>query len=241
MITRELNNFSGLDFQSGEVILIDKPFGWTSFKVVHVIRKITGVKKIGHAGTLDPRATGLLILCTGKKTKGITKFQDGEKTYTGIITIGKCTPSMDLETEVIEEKPVDGITEADILKTRALFVGDIQQMPPMYSALKVGGQTLYNLARKGKTVERELRTVNVSNFEISKIDLPLIYFEISCSKGTYIRVIANDFGDKLGCGGVLSSLRRTKSGGLSVDNALKIEEFEDIFRKNSSKKKPKSF
>lgn len=233
MITRELNNFSGLDFQSGEVILIDKPIGWTSFKVVHVIRKITGVKKVGHAGTLDPKATGLLILCTGKKTKEITIFQDGKKTYTGTITLGKSTPSMDLETEVIEEKPVNGITEADILKTRDIFVGDIQQIPPMYSALKVGGKTLYNLARQGKTVKRETRTVNVSKFDINKIELPLIHFEISCSKGTYIRVIANDFGEKLGCGGVLSALRRTKSGDLSVDNALKIEEFEYIFRKIS--------
>src|SRR3990172_2159169 len=120
-----------LDFESGEILLIDKPLNWTSFDVVHRVRQLFHVKKVGHAGTLDPKATGLLILCTGKKTKEITKFQDGEKTYTGIITIGKCKPAMDLETEVIEEKPVDGITEADILKTRALFVGDIQQMPPM--------------------------------------------------------------------------------------------------------------
>ena len=118
MITKETNDFSGADFQTGEIILIDKPIGWTSFKVVHVIRKITGAKKVGHAGTLDPLATGLLILCTGKKTKEITKFQDGEKTYTGIITLGKKTSSMDLETEVIEEKPVEGIKETDIEKAK---------------------------------------------------------------------------------------------------------------------------
>ncbi len=233
MITKETNDFSGADFQTGEIILIDKPIGWTSFKVVHVIRKITGAKKVGHAGTLDPLATGLLILCTGKKTKEITNFQDGEKTYTGTITLGKKTPSMDLETDVIEEKPFEGIKKADIEEVRNSFLGEILQIPPMYSALKVGGKTLYNLARKGKTVKREPRKVNISKFLINKIDLPDIHFEIRCSKGTYIRVIANDLGENLGTGGVLSSLRRTKIGEYEVNNALSVESFELKWKKTS--------
>jgi tRNA pseudouridine55 synthase len=233
MITKETNDFSGADFQTGEIILIDKPIGWTSFKVVHVIRKITGAKKVGHAGTLDPLATGLLILCTGKKTKEITNFQDGEKTYTGTITLGKKTPSMDLETDVIEEKPFEGIKKADIEEVRNSFLGEILQTPPMYSALKVGGKTLYNLARKGKTVKREPRKVNISKFLIKKIDLPDIHFEIRCSKGTYIRVIANDLGENLGTGGVLSSLRRTKIGEYEVNNALSVESFELKWKKTS--------
>jgi tRNA pseudouridine55 synthase len=226
MITKETSDFSGVDFRAGEVILIDKPFGWTSFKVVHIIKKISGTKKVGHAGTLDPRATGLLILCTGKKTREITKYQEFEKTYLGTITLGKSTPSMDLETEVIEEKPFDGITKSDIEKVKDSFLGEILQTPPMYSALKVGGKTLYNLARKGKTVRREPRKVNVSKFLIKEINLPDIHFEITCSKGTYIRVIANDLGEKLGAGGVLSSLRRTRIGVYSAQNALKVEDLE---------------
>jgi len=227
MITKETNSFTGTDFSAGEVILIDKPSGWTSFKVVHKVRKITGVKKVGHAGTLDPMATGLLILCTGKKTKEINIYQGQEKTYTGIITLGKTTPSMDMETEVIKQSDLAEIAEEEILKTKDKFTGEILQVPPMYSALKVGGKKLYNLARKGKTVKREPRKVTVSEFDITKIDLPDVHFKITCSKGTYIRVIANDFGEELGCGGVLSSLRRAKIGVYSVENSLKIEDFEE--------------
>ena len=231
MITRETSDFSSADFKSGEVILIDKPFGWTSFKVVHIIRKITGAKKVGHAGTLDPLATGLLIVCTGKKTKEIIKYQEGEKTYTGIISLGKKTSSMDLETEVIEVKPISGITNSDIESVKDSFLGEILQIPPMYSALKVKGKTLYNLARKGKIIKREPRKVQVSKFLIKNIKLPDIEFEITCSKGTYIRVIANDLGEKLGTVAVLSSLRRTNIGDYSVKNALKVEEFERILQK----------
>jgi tRNA pseudouridine55 synthase len=231
MITRETSDFSSADFNSGEVILIDKPFGWTSFKVVHTIRKITGAKKVGHAGTLDPQATGLLILCTGKKTKEIIKYQEGEKTYTGIISLGKKTLSMDLETEVIEVKPFSGITKSNIEKVKDSFLGEILQTPPMYSALKVKGKTLYNLARKGKTIKREPRKVQVSKFLIKSINLPDIEFEITCSKGTYIRVIANDLGERLGTVAVLSSLRRTHIGDYSVKNALKVEDFERILHK----------
>jgi tRNA pseudouridine55 synthase len=231
MITRKTSDFSSADFKSGEVILMDKPFGWTSFKVVHIIRKITGAKKVGHAGTLDPLATGLLIVCTGKKTKEIIKYQEGEKTYTGIISLGKKTSSMDLETEVIEVKPFSEITNSDIEKVKDSFLGEILQIPPMYSALKVKGKTLYDLARKGKIIKREPRKVQVSKFLIKNIKLPDIEFEITCSKGTYIRVIANDLGEKLGTVAVLSSLRRTNIGDYSVKNALKVEEFERILQK----------
>ncbi len=225
MITNDTIDFSKFDFDLGETILIDKPFMWTSFLVVHKIRKVVGVKKVGHAGTLDPMATGLLILCTGKKTKEIGKFQELEKTYTGIFTLGKATPSMDLETEIIEEKPLDNVTEEKILKAKEEFTGQILQVPPMYSAVKYKGKSLYKFARKGKTVKREPRKVFVSKFNITKIELPDIHFEISCSKGTYIRVIANDLGISLGCGAVLSSLRRTKIGNYNVENALLVDDF----------------
>ncbi len=225
MITKENNDFSGLDFINGEVILIDKPPGWSSFKVVREIRNVVGVKRVGHAGTLDPLATGLLIIATGKKTKSITEYQALEKTYIGTITLGKTTLSMDLETDVISEKPFAHLTEKEIYKIRDEFVGTIKQVPPMYSAIKYKGKNLYYFARKGKEVVREAREIVVSDFKIIKTDLPYINFEITCSKGTYIRVIANDFGEKLGCGGLLGSLRRTKIGNYSVVDAFKIEEF----------------
>ncbi len=224
MITKGTVDFADLDFQSGEVILIDKPCGWSSFKVIHNIRKSIGVKKVGHAGTLDPMASGLLIVCTGKKTKEITRYQDQEKTYKGIIFLGKSSPSMDLETEVTAIKPTGNLRVNDILKLKEEFMGEIYQIPPMYSAVKVGGKSLYKLARKGKTVEREPRKVFVSKFDI-EIALPEIFFEIKCSKGTYIRVIADDFGKKLGCGGLLSSLRRTGIGEYCVENAVSVDEF----------------
>ena len=232
MITRETTNFSELDFQTGEVILIDKPIKWSSFKVIYEVRKVIGVKKVGHAGTLNPLATGLLIVCTGKKTKEITSFQDREKVYTGVITLGKSTPSMDTETEVELERSFEGITEEDIKSARDKFVGSIFQTPPMYSAVKYKGKSLYKLARKGKSVEREPREVTVYSFEIKKIDMPEVHFEIKCSKGTYIRVIANDFGNELGCGGVLSELRRIGIGQFRVGDALSVDEFKEKFSLN---------
>jgi tRNA pseudouridine55 synthase len=232
MINKERADFTGLDFHKGEEILIDKPYGWSSFKVVYEIRNSIGWLKIGHAGTLDPFATGLLILCTGKKTKSISEFQDLEKTYSGTITLGKATPSMDLETEILSEKPFSHITEEQIYLLKEEFTGKIMQVPPMYSAIKQNGKNLYKLARKGKSVERQPRQINISGFNITKIELPLVHFEIICSKGTYLRVIANDFGEKLGCGGVLSSLRRSKIGDFSVENALSVEEFKEKLNKS---------
>jgi tRNA pseudouridine55 synthase len=232
MINKKRVDFTGLDFHGGEEILIDKPFGWSSFKVVYQIRNAIGWLKIGHAGTLDPFATGLLILCTGKKTKSISDFQDLEKTYSGTITLGKATPSMDLETEILSEKPFSHITEEQIYLLKEEFTGKIMQVPPMYSAIKQNGKNLYKLARNGKTVERQPREINVSGFNITKVELPNVHFEIICSKGTYLRVIANDFGEKLGCGGVLSSLRRSKIGEFSVENALSVEEFKERLNKS---------
>jgi tRNA pseudouridine55 synthase len=225
MITNDTFDFSKCDFEQGETVLIDKPFRWTSFQAVYKIRKAARVKKVGHAGTLDPLATGLLIICTGKKTKEISKYQQMEKTYTGIITLGKTTPSMDLETEITEEKFCGNITKEKILIEAENFVGEILQTPPMYSAVKFKGKSLYKLARKGKTVKREPRKVLVTKFYINKIELPDIFFQISCSKGTYIRVIANDLGKNLGCGAVLSSLKRTAVGDYKIEDALSIEEF----------------
>jgi len=229
MITKLTEQKADLDFQSGQTILIDKPKGWTSFKVVHQIRKAVKVKKVGHAGTLDPMATGLLIICTGKMTKSISEYQDLPKTYSGIITFGKRSESMDLETEPIDEKPVKNINEEKILRIRDKFLGKIMQTPPMYSAVKVNGKRLYKYARNDETIERSPREVNIYDFEINKIELPDVYFKIECSKGTYIRTIANDFGEELGCGGLLSELRRDKIGDYDVKDALVVDEFVERF------------
>lgn len=232
MITKQTPQTTDVDFQSGQAILIDKPIGWTSFKVVHEIRKAVKVKKVGHAGTLDPLATGLLIICTGKMTKSISGFQDLPKTYSGIITLGKKSESMDLETESFEEKPFENITEEKIFEVRNKFIGEIKQTPPMYSAVKVNGKRLYKYARKGETIEREPRRINIYEFEIKEINLPDIHFEIKCSKGTYIRVIANDFGDELGCGGLLSKLRRESIGEYDVEQAMNVDEFKKMYACN---------
>ncbi len=225
MVTKQTSDFLKLDFKAGEVLLIDKPHSWTSFKVVNRVRRATNARRVGHAGTLDPTATGLLILCTGKKTKEIYKYQDLNKTYSGIITLGLTSPSMDAETETKALPIPEKLDEKQIKIVRDQFLGEISQIPPMYSALKVDGKKLYKLARKGKTVKREPRRVTIYSFDILKIDLPDIHFEISCSKGTYIRVIANDFGEKIACGGILSNLRRTKIGEYSVNDALEVDQF----------------
>lgn len=229
MITKETNKISDIDFQAGQVIFIDKPLTWTSFRVVRVIRKFTKVKKVGHAGTLDPLATGLLIVCTGKKTKEIAEYQSQKKLYEGIITLGKSSASMDLDTEVIcSDIPVD-LTEEKIYNARNKFLGEIEQIPPMYSALKHNGKALYKLARAGKEIERMPRKVEIYSFGIKRINIPDIHFEIACSKGTYIRSIADDFGKELGSRAILSSLRRTAIGGYKVEDALTMEKFETLF------------
>lgn len=225
MITKQTKDPRTLDFLAGQVILIDKPVNWTSFNVVSRVRRLTKVKKVGHAGTLDPLATGLLIVCTGKKTKEISEYQAQRKKYTGIITLGKSSPSMDLATEITESVLPADLNEEKILSARNKFLGNIEQVPPMFSALKHKGKTLYKLARAGKEVDRASRQVEIYSFDITRIDLLDIHFEISCSKGTYIRVIADDFGKELGCGGVLSLLRRTEIGDYKVDDAFDLDEF----------------
>lgn len=219
------------DYLEGQVILIDKPLEWTSFQVVNkvrwLIRKKFGLKKIkvGHAGTLDPLATGLLILCTGKFTKKIETYQAQEKEYTGTITLGATTPSYDLETEIDQEYDISNITPGAIVKATERFIGDIQQRPPLFSALKKDGKRLYDYAREGKEVEIPTRTVHISEFDITGIDLPRVNFRVVCSKGTYIRSLAYDFGKELNNGGHLSELRRTRIGSFNIKDAISIEEF----------------
>lgn len=219
------------DFKNGKVLLIDKPLEWTSFQVVNKlrwhIRKQFDLKKIkvGHAGTLDPLATGLLVICTGKQTKNISAYQGQIKEYTGTITLGATTPSYDLETEINKRFPTDHINEKAIHEACKQFIGTIQQTPPIFSAIKKDGKRLYELARKGETTEIKSREITISEFEITKIDFPKVDFRIVCSKGTYIRSLANDLGRALNSGAHLTALRRTKIGSFHVDKALSIEQF----------------
>ncbi len=219
------------DYKNGQILLIDKPLQWTSFQVVNKlrwhIRKQFNIKKIkvGHAGTLDPLATGLLIICTGKQTKNINEYQGQIKEYTGTFVIGATTPSYDLETEVNETFPTEHITEELLHKTCEQFIGKIQQKPPIFSAIKKDGKRLYELARKGETTEIKSREIEITEFEITKIDFPNVEFRVVCSKGTYIRSLAYDFGKALNSGAYLSVLRRTKIGNFSVENAQSIDEF----------------
>ena len=219
------------DYLTGQVLLIDKPLNWTSFQVVNKlrweIRQKFNIKKIkvGHAGTLDPLATGLLILCTGKFTKKIETYQAQEKEYKGTITVGGTTPSYDLETEIDVTFSIDHITEELIKETTQQFLGEIDQKPPIFSALKKDGKKLYEIARAGETVAIKTRKITISEFEITHIDLPNIDFRVVCSKGTYIRSLAYDFGKTLNSGGYLSALRRTKIGDYSVDDAQSVEDF----------------
>jgi len=212
-------------FQNGEVLLIDKPLTWTSFDAVKKIRIATGVSKVGHAGTLDPLATGLLIICTGKYTKKINEYMAAEKEYTGSFTLGATTPTYDLEAEPVLKGDFSIINEEKIIATTHQFTGNILQVPPAHSAIKKSGTPAYVLARKGKEVKMDPRPVTISTFEITKIDLPLVYFRVVCSTGTYIRSLANDFGEALGCGAYLSALRRTRIGEFKVDDAESIESF----------------
>ncbi len=219
------------EYLSGQVLLVDKPLNWTSFQVVNKlrweIRQAFQIKKIkvGHAGTLDPLATGLLVICTGKMTKQIDTFQGQIKEYTGTFVLGSTTPSFDLETEINNTFPTEHITPDLIQETTKQFIGEIQQYPPVFSALKKDGKRLYEYARAGKAVEIKTRTVSIQDFEITKIDGLSISFRVVCSKGTYIRSLANDFGKALQSGAHLSALRRTKIGAFNVDNAVSIETF----------------
>lgn len=216
-------------YSPGNILLVDKPLGWTSFQVVNKLRwvikqqyKLKNIK-VGHAGTLDPLASGLLIICTGKETKNIDSYQAQHKEYTGTITLGGTTPSYDLETEIDATFPTSHLPVSLLQETTARFTGDILQKPPIYSAIKKDGKRLYELARAGQTTEIKERAVNVSEFELTNIQLPNVDFRIACSKGTYIRSMAHDYGAALENGAHLSALRRTKIGDYHVDNALSMD------------------
>jgi tRNA pseudouridine55 synthase len=213
------------EFETGKVILVDKPLHWTSFDVVRKIRNSIRIKKVGHAGTLDPLATGLLIVCTGKFTKKINEFMAQEKEYTGAITLGATTPTYDLESLPENEKDTAAISTEQIHSATAQFIGEIQQLPPIYSAIKKDGVPLYQLARRGEEIELKPRTITIAQFEIVSIEMPVVKFRVICSTGTYIRSLANDFGNALGCGGYLSELRRTKIGEHNVDKAISMDQF----------------
>lgn len=214
------------DFEEGKLLLIDKPLGWTSFDVIRKIRNLIRIKKVGHAGTLDPLATGLLIVCTGKFTKKINGFMAQEKEYTGTITLGATTPTYDLESQPVNFKPVHSISMKELHEAAKLFRGSILQTPPAHSAIKKEGKRVYELARRGIEVKLEARPVTISCFEMVRVELPVIEFKVICSSGTYIRSLANDFGETLGCGGYLSSLCRTRIGSFLLKDAFSIEEFE---------------
>jgi tRNA pseudouridine55 synthase len=209
---------------NGQVLLINKPYEWTSFDAVNKLRYRLKTKKIGHAGTLDPLATGLLIICVGKMTKRIEEFMGLEKEYTGKFVIGQTTPSHDLETEVSEKKDISHITNEQLQLATKPFIGLISQLPPIHSAIKIGGKRAYQFARKGQEVELKPREVEVSVFEITSVSLPEVSFRIVCSKGTYIRSIARDFGNELGVGAYLSELCRTRIGSFHLKDAQSIDE-----------------
>jgi tRNA pseudouridine55 synthase len=213
-----------LESPEGEVLLINKPLTWTSFDVVNKVRWLSKAKKVGHAGTLDPLATGLLILCSGKKTKTIELIQSDEKEYTGTFYLGATTPSFDLETEIDQQFDISHLTEEAIRNTFKKFTGAIQQIPPMHSAIKQGGKRAYVSARKGETLELPPRSLSIPEFELTGCELPLIHFRVVCSKGTYIRALARDIGQDLGVGAYLHALCRTRIGNYFLKDAYSIED-----------------
>ena len=230
---KKLSNLSKEDFESGVVLLINKEINWTSFDVVKKIKNLLKEKfrlkkiKVGHAGTLDPLATGLLVICTGKSTKMISEIQNQKKEYTGELTMGATTPSYDLETEIDHRYDISNISEKDISSKTKLFIGEVFQKPPIFSAIKVKGERLYEKARRGEKINIKKRKITVYNFKLTKILLPKIHFIIECSKGTYIRSIAHDFGKSLNNGAHLSKLVRTKIGEFDLKDAKSIIEFEN--------------
>ena len=223
--------FTPQSITEGELLLIDKPLEWTSFQVVNKIRWALKRKfnikklKVGHAGTLDPLATGLLIICTGKMTKKISEFQDLDKTYIGTITLGATTPSFDSETPINKRFPLKHLNKEKIIEAKKNFIGTINQYPPIFSAIKKKGKRLYEFARIGKKIDIQSRKVVIYNLEFSKINLPDLNFKLKCSKGTYIRSLANDFGKSVDSGGYLSSLRRTAVGSFKIKNSIQLQEF----------------
>tara|TARA_B100000900_G_scaffold52901_1_gene39168 strand:+ start:1058 stop:1753 length:696 start_codon:yes stop_codon:yes gene_type:complete len=226
------------EFKEGKLLLIDKPLKWSSFQVVNKLRweikKTFDIKKIkvGHAGTLDPLATGLLLVCTGKMTKQIQELQDQKKVYSGTMTLGSTTPSYDLETDINQKFSTDHICENILRETTKQFIGEIDQYPPLYSAIKKDGKRLYEYARLGQDIDIKPRKIFIESFNITKFQNQKVDFEVQCGKGTYIRSLANDFGKALNSGAHLSSLRRTKIGDFSINDAIKINEFVESLKKN---------
>jgi tRNA pseudouridine55 synthase len=221
------------NMEQNQIILIDKPYGWTSFQTLKKVKYLLKVAKIGHAGTLDPLATGLLILCTGQKTKEISLYQAQEKEYTGTLVLGKTTPSIDLETEFDSEKDTSHLKAQDVEDILPKFLGEIEQVPPIYSAVKKDGKRLYELARKGKTTEIEPKKIHIYELEITNLqNFPEIDFRVVCSKGTYIRSLVRDMGESLGVGAYLKNLCRTRIGGFRLENAWKISDLETHYRMN---------
>lgn len=233
-----VKNATPAELKKGGVILVDKPATWTSFDAVNQI-KVTLKAKIGHCGTLDPLATGLLICCTGDMTKSISGYQGLPKEYTGIIRLGAVTETYDLESEPMDHKPFGHITEQQILEATKQFTGDIMQTPPIHSAIKKEGKRSYDLARAGIEVVLNARPVTIGEFEITKIDMPEVYFRVLCSTGTYIRSLANDFGAALGCGGYLQLLRRTKIGNFKVEDGHSPLEWKEIWKEMKNEERSK--
>lgn len=239
-----LGRLSGTDFDAGCILVIDKPHGWTSFDVIRklkpVLRNPNGskVKKIGHAGTLDPFATGVLLVCTGRSTKQVSALMDLEKEYLAGMRLGRSTDSHDVTGQTTAEAPVPELSRNELEAVTGAFVGEIGQVPPMHSAIKIGGKRLYKLARKGKTVEREPRRVYIHRIEIVDVVLPVVTFRVTCSKGTYIRALARDIGEQIGCGAYLESLVRTRIGEFSVDRALQPDQIVGAFKRTEDGARP---
>ena len=221
-------------FEEGKVLLINKPLRWTAFDVVRKIRNAVKIKKVGHAGTLDPLATGLLIVCTGKFTKRINEYMAREKEYTGTFTLGATTPTYDLESEPENSKSTAALSEAAIIAATRNFCGEILQVPPVHSAIKKDGKPVYLLARKGIEVALEPRRITIKEFTITSIEMPVIHFKVTCSTGTYIRSLAHDFGAALGCGAYLSSLCRTRIGEFGIEDAMTMEQVIDMIEQEKA-------
>jgi tRNA pseudouridine55 synthase len=232
ILSESITKHKDFNFAEGELLLINKPYRWTSFDIVGKVRNaFKPLKlKVGHAGTLDPLATGLLIVCTGKMTKQIDSFQAEEKEYTGTLTLGGTTPSYDMETEVDQTFETSHLTDEVLQAACQQFIGKIQQFPPAHSAIKVNGERLYEKARRGEEVELKARTLTITEFELTCIELPEVDFRVVCSKGTYIRSLANDFGKAVGSGAYLSKLRRTRSGNFRVEDAWEVMELVNVIR-----------
>jgi tRNA pseudouridine55 synthase len=213
------------DLNRGKIVAIDKPEGWTSFDVVNKLRGMTKVKKVGHAGTLDPFATGVLLICFASATKQVNKLMELEKEYQGILTLGAETDSHDVTGKIVAQHPVPDFSQAQITQAAKKYVGDIMQTPPMFSALKRDGRRLYELARQGERIDLEPRPVKIYAFDILGVKLPEIHFRVVCSRGTYVRALARDLGKDLGCGAFLKALRRTRVGEYNADSALSIQQF----------------